>query len=201
MFRLRLAPAVVNALFVNAGIVLIDGRRVFHIQIRRGGEPAAVGRSRGNGSCIHQGDGTQLALAGLGAFAVREVACGVADGELAVGRGVARTEAGAAEALADDRAGGDQIEDAPGLDEAGKSGHGAGIDVQRESAIAAASAAEDIRRRADVVEGAAGAARDLTLLDPDAAVVVLGDQIHGHTLELLVGVFLHQMQNVRRVLL
>ena len=125
----------------------------------------------------------------------------MADGELAVCWGVARTEAGAAEALADDRACGDQIEDAPGLDEAGKGRHGAGIDIERERAVAAALAAQNVRRRADIVKGAAGAARDLALFDPNAAVVVLAHEIHGHTLELFVCLLLYGVEDVLRVFL
>ena len=59
------------------------------------------------------------------------------------------------------------------VDEAEKSGHGAGVDVEAESAVAAALAAQDVSRRADVVEGADGSARDLALLDPGAAVIEL----------------------------
>ena len=58
-----------------------------------------------------------------------------------------------------------------------------------------------LNARADVVEGAAGAARDLALLDPDAAVVVLGNQIHGHALELLVGLLLDSVEDVPGVFL
>ena len=59
------------------------------------------------------------------------------------------------------------------INEAGESRHGAGVDVEAESAVAAALAAQDVSRRADVVEGADGSARDLALLDPGAAVIEL----------------------------
>ena len=56
--------------------------RVF--QIGSGRQIASVGRGSRNGTCIHQSDGTQLAVSGLGAFTVGEIPCGVADGEAVI---------------------------------------------------------------------------------------------------------------------
>ena len=59
------------------------------------------------------------------------------------------------------------------VDEVEKSGSGAVVDVEAEGAVAAALAAQDVSRRADFVEGAAGSARGLALLGPGAAVIEL----------------------------
>ena len=200
MLRFGSAPAVVHTLGIDAGVILVHGIGVLHIEVGGGGQPAAVCSGSGDGARIHQGNGGELALAGLGAFAVREVPGGVADGELAVCRGVARAEAWAAEALAHDGAGGDEVKGAAVLHQGGHGGHGAGIHVQAESAVAAALSAENIRRCADVVEGASGAAGDLALLNPDAAVMILGHEIHGHALELLVCLLLNGVQDILWIL-
>ena len=122
------------------------------------------------------------------------------DGELAVCRGIARAEAGAAEALAHDSAGGDEVKGTAVFHQGGHGGHGAGIHVQAEGTVAAALSAENVRRRADVVEGAAGAAGDFTLFHPDAAVMVLGKQVHRHAFQLLVRVFLNGVKDILRIL-
>ena len=69
----------------------------------------AVGCGSRNGAGIHQRHAGDLTLAGLGAFAVGEIAGGVADAELAIGRGITCAEAGAAEAFAEDAARGNDI--------------------------------------------------------------------------------------------
>ena len=87
------------------------------------------------------------------------------------------------------------------LHELCQGGHGAGVDAEGEGPVAAAAAPEDIGGGADVVEGAAGASGDLTLLHPDGPVVELGHNVHLGTLDLLVGVVLDQVQDVFGVLL
>src|SRR5699024_1340670 len=91
--RLGAAPAVVNALFVHALVKVVGrGGGLPVADLAGGGQVAAVGGGGRDGTGVHQGHGADLALAGLGAFPVGEVAGGVADAELAVGRGVARAE-------------------------------------------------------------------------------------------------------------
>ena len=125
----------------------------------------------------------------------------MADGELAVCRAVACTEAGAAEALAHDGTGIDEVVCTAILEQLAQSRHGARIDAQGEGTVAAALAAQDVSSSADVVEGAAGAASDLALIDPDGTVVEFAVQIHLGTLDLLVGLFLNFVQDVGCVLL
>ena len=62
--------------------------------------------------------------------------------------------------------------------------------------LPAALAAQDVGSGADVIEHAAGAACDLALIHPDSAIVVLAVQVDLGTLDLLVGLFLYQMQDV-----
>ncbi len=82
------------------------------------------------------------------------------------------------------------------MDELGQSRHGARVDAQGKGTVAAALAAQDVGSGADIIEGAAGAACDLALVHPDSAIVVLAVQVHLGTLDLLVGLFLYQMQDV-----
>ena len=125
----------------------------------------------------------------------------MADGELAVGGRVAGAEARAAEALAEQNARGDQVEGTAGLDQRGQDGHGAGVYTQGEDAVADGLALQDVGSRADGVVGAAGAAGDLALVDPDRAVVELLGEVHLDALELLVGILFHNVEDVSRVLL
>ena len=201
MLGLGLRPAVVHPLFVDANLEVVLGIGVFHIQIGSCRQLAAIGSGGGNGTGVHQGHGSHLALAGLGALPVGEVPGGVADGEFAVGGGVACAEAGAAEAFPENDTGGDQVVGPAVFHQLCQSGHGAGVDAEGEGPVAAAAASQDIRSGADIVEGAAGAAGDFALLHPDSAVVELGHNVHLGTLDLLIGILLDQVQNVRGVLL
>ena len=175
---------------------MVLGVGVLHIQVGGGGQLAAVGCGGGDGTGVHQGNTAHLALARLGALAVREVAGGVADGELAVCRAVACAEAGAAEALTHDGTGVDKVACTAILVQLGQCGHGAGVDAQSEDTVAAALAAQDVSSSTDVVEGAAGAASDLALVHPDSAVVELAVEVHLSALDLLVGLFLHSVEDV-----
>ena len=175
---------------------MVLGVGVLHIQVGGGGQLAAVGCGGGDGTCVHQCHAGHLTLARLGALAVGEVAGGVADGELAVCRAVACAEAGAAEALTYDGAGVDKVACTAILVQLGQCGHGAGVDAQSEDTVAAALAAQDVSSSTDVVEGAAGAASDLALVHPDSAVVELAVEVHLSALDLLVGLFLHSVEDV-----
>ena len=201
MVRFGSGPAVVDPLLIDAVVVVVLGVGVLHIQIGGSGQSAAVGGGSGDGTGVHQGNRGHLTLAGLGALPVGEVPGGVTDGELAVGGGVARAEAGTAEAFPQDRACGDQVVGTAVAHQLGQGGHGAGVDAEGEGAVAAAAAPQDIGGGADIVKGTARAAGDLALLHPDSAVVELGDDVHLGALDLLVGVLLNQVQDVFGVLL
>src|SRR5699024_6264222 len=142
--------------------------------------------------------GADLAFAGLGAFPVGEVAGGVADAELAVGRGVAGAEAGAAEALPEDAARRNNIGHGAILDQFQVGGHAGGVDAVLEGAGAAVLAPQDSGHRTEVVVGTAGAAGHHARLHIDAAVGGdLADQVHlGLAAELLVGLFLGRRQDL-----
>ena len=108
------------------------------------GQNAAVGCGSRNGAGIHQRHAGDLTLAGLGAFAVGEIAGGVADAELAIGRGITCAEAGAAEAFAEDAASGNDIGHHAVLDQLQVGGHAVRVSAELELAVAAALAAQDV---------------------------------------------------------
>ena len=97
IFRLCLAEAVVNAGAVGGIIVVVFRHFVVVRVLFGGGQNAAVCRRCRDRTCVHECDGAQLACARLGAFAVREVACSVADAQRVICRCVACAEARAAE--------------------------------------------------------------------------------------------------------
>ena len=194
-----MTPAVVDALVVDTLLKVVVGHGVLHVgQLAGGGQVAAVGRGGRNGAGVHQGDGADLALAGLGALAVREVAGRVADGELTVGRGVARAEAGAAEALAEDAAGGDNVRHSAVFDQFQIGRHAVGVDAELELAVAAALAFDDVRHGADIFIRAAGAAGHNALVNVDAAIVAdLADEVHlDLAAQLPVGLVLRRLQDL-----
>ncbi len=144
----------------------------------------------------------QLPLAGLGALAVGEVAGGVADANRPLLAGhVACAEAGAAEAGLDDGAGGQQTSvSTPFLISSRDTGTDAGVDAQRELAVAAVlprrmSAASEM-----LSNSAAGAAGDDALIHPDAAVVDLVGEVGVGLGEAAWRVGLHLGQQLLRVL-
>ena len=194
-----MTPAVVDALVVDTLLKVVVGHGVLHIgQLAGGGQVAAVGRGGRNGAGVHQGDGADLALAGLGALAVREVAGRVADGEFAVGRGVACAEAGAAEALAEDAAGGDNVRHSAVFDQLQIGRHAVGVDAELELTVAAALAFDDVRHGADIFIRAAGAAGHNALVNVDAAIVAdLADEVHlDLAAQLPVGLVLCRLQDL-----
>ena len=73
--RLRFAPSVIDAVFINLAVEHIDGLCECCIKVGRGREHAAVAGCRRNRARVHQRDRGNLAVSGLGAFAVREVSC------------------------------------------------------------------------------------------------------------------------------
>ena len=194
-----MTPAVVDALVVDTLLKVVVRHGVLHVgQLTGGGQVAAVGRGGRNGAGVHQGDGADLALAGLGALAVREVAGRVADGELAVGRGVARAEAGAAETLAEDAAGGDNVRHSAVFDQLQIGRHAVGVDAELELTVAAALAFDDVRHGADIFIRAAGAAGHNALVNVDAAIVAdLADEVHlDLAAQLPVGLVLRRLQDL-----
>ena len=109
-----------------------------------------------------------MTLAGLGAFAVGEIAGGVADAELAIGRGITCAEAGAAEAFAEDAASGNDIGHHAVLDQLQVGGHAVRVSAELELAVAAALAAQDVSHSAQVLISAAGAASHNALIHINA---------------------------------
>ena len=122
----------------------------------------------------------------------------MADGELAIGGGITCAEAGAAEALAEDAACGNNIRYRAVFDQLQIGGHAVRVDAEFELAVAAALAADDVRHRADVFIGAAGTAGDDALLHVDAAIGAdLAHQVHVDlATQLLVGLVLGRLQNL-----
>ena len=181
---------------------MVFGQGVLCIgQLTGGGQVAAVGSGGRNGAGIHQRHSADLTLAGLRALTVGEVAGRVADREFAVGGGIARAEAGAAEALAEDAAGGNNVGHCAVFDQLQIGRHTVGVDTELKLTVAAAFAADNIRDRADILIGAAGAAGHNTLIHIDAAILAnLADKVHlDLAAQLLVGLILSSLQNLFRV--
>ena len=112
--------------------------------------------------------------------------------------GIACAEAGAAEALAEDAACGNNIRYRAVFDQLQIGGHAVRVDAEFELAVAAALATDDVRHRADVFIGAAGTAGDDALLHVDAAIGAnLAHQVHVDlAAQLLVGLVLGRLQNL-----
>ena len=201
-FRFGLVVAIVHAAGVELRVKVIGqirleaGFRPVKIGGRR--ELAAVGRRGGNGAGIHEGHGAGLPVAGLGAFAVGEVARGMADGKRAVRGRVTRAEAGTAEGILDDGTGCHEFcrsavaDKGEGLRFAGR------VDGKGERAVAGALPVENGGGQHAVFKGAARTAGDDALIRPDAAVMNLGAQLQafGGLAELLAGLFLHRAQQI-----
>ena len=155
--------------------MILVGNMIVH-DIRGSGDLTAVQCRGGNGAGIHQADTCKLSLAGLRAFAVGEVAGGVAEGQAIVGGDIARAEAGTAEAGFDDGTGLQQRGGSAGFGQFQTDGNAGGIDIQREVAVAAAAVLQNGGCFIDVVEEAAGTTGNHALISPDAAVCV--DLVH-----------------------
>ena len=122
------------------------------------------------------------------------------DGEFIVCRRVTGTEAGTAEAFTDDGTGFRDVMQRTVLEQLQVGRHAAGVHAHGERTVARAVAAQDICHGADIVEGAAGAAGNQALFDPDAAVMHLADQINLGTDNLLVCLLLALKENILRIL-
>ena len=161
---------------------MVGGQGGFAVaDLAGGGQVTAVGSRGGNGAGVHQRHRADLPLAGLGAFAVGEVAGRVPDGQLAVGGGVARAEAGTAEALAEDAARRYNIRHRAVFDQLQIGRHTVGVDAQLKGSVAAAAPLDKIRHGADVFKRAAAAARHNALIHIDAPIGAdFAQQIHLH---------------------
>ena len=196
-----LAEAIIDAVVVGRAVKVIRMGFWRIIHIGRGRDAASVAGRRSDGARVHQADAGELPLARLGAFAVREIARGVAEGQAVVGRHIACTEARAAEAGLDDRAGLHQLCRRADAHQLHGNGHGGGIDGEAERTGAGRAAAEDIRRLGDVVEQAAAASGNDALIGPDAAVMQLVGELYMGLGEALLRVGLDLRQKLRRMLL
>ena len=125
----------------------------------------------------------------------------MANGKLAVGRGVSGTEAWPAEAFPQDRSRRDQVGGLPAFYKCRQDGHRARIEVQAERAVSDAFAAKQARCSTEVVIGPSGTPGDLALIRPDASVPDLAQQVHPDALELPVRIQLCLMQDVLRIFL
>ncbi|MPM71506.1 hypothetical protein SDC9_118471 [bioreactor metagenome] len=124
--------------------------------ISRGEDAAAAGGGR-YAARVHQRHKRKLTVAGLGAFAVNEVAGRVADGESAIGRRIARAEARPAEGLAHQHAAFHQVRAHAVAADRQVGRLAAGVDAECEAVIARGVPLHDAAHRAKVVIGAAGA--------------------------------------------
>ena len=148
--------------------------------LRGGGEPATVDGGGGDGARVHQRDVGHLAVGGLGALAVGEVARRVADGQAAVRRNVARAEARPAERRAQHHARRREIRRRAVLHQLDELRLAGGVQAHGERVRADALAAHNVRHGHDVLKRAARAARHDALLDIDLAVPdLVGEPGHG----------------------
>ena len=197
---MRVRKAVVAALCIHGVVEHVRDTLGLVLDVGRGGDVAAVLRCRRNGAGIHQRNDGNLSLAGLAAFAVREVARGVTQRQPVVRRHVARAEARSAERRFDDRARFEQ-------------GFGLAVSRQRkarrnarrihregEVAVAGAAALQDVRSFHDVVEQTAGAARDHALIRKDALLADLALQIEMRLREPLLRFLLDLCKDLFRIL-
>ncbi len=189
-----LAEAVVQAVVIHflVEVILVVNGGIVHVG--GGGDASAVGGGGGDGAGVHQAHGGKLALTGLGALAVGEVAGGVPQGQAVVGGHIPGAKAGAAEAGLDDGAGGKQLGGGADLRQVQRYRHRGGIDVQGETVVAGAAAPQDVGCLGDVVKEPAGTARDDALIGPDAAVSDLVREMGVRLGEAAGRLFLHTAQ-------
>ena len=194
-----LAEALIAALGVNGaviGVLQIVGRGRFVLEVGSGSQHAAVGCGGSDGTGIHQCDGRDLAVAGLGAFAVGEVTGGVTDGQCIVGRGITGTEAGAAEC---------RLHDCTGLHQGGGGavfgdsqidGCRGSVNAHIKVAVADGLILQNGGGLHDVLVHTARAAHDDALIAGDLAVHDVAAQIHGDlAAQLLVAGLFHLLED------
>ena len=206
-FWFRLAKAVVHAAVVDERLKSIGkidigqrGRRP--VKLGRRGKAAAVGRSGGDGAGVHEGHRGDLPVGRLGAFAVGEVAGGVADGKRAVGRGVARAETGAAEGRLHHSACEHELGGCAVFDERKALRFAGGVHGQIECLIARGFAVQNGGGQSDVFKIAARAASNNALIHPHAAIAHLGAHVQalGRIAKLAQGFGFHFSQQFGPVL-
>ena len=173
---------------VCAVVVVVLGDVAPAVQLLGARELAAAEGSRGDRTRVHERDGRHLAVVGLGAFAVGEVARGVPDGKRVVGGRVSSPEAGAAKRGAHDGACVHQVGEQPLAVEADEHGLARGVDGQVELAVADVRAFERVGGLDDVGVGATRAAGDDALLRLQPAVV--GDLVEQREARASLGDFL-----------
>ncbi len=195
-----LAVTVVDTALVDA---VVEGVRLVGIlvlDVRRSGDDAAVRSRSGDGTGVHQGHEGNLALTGLGAFTVREIAGGMTDGEAVVGGNVTGTEARAAESGLDHHTG---LEEFLGdVVAGGRKIHRRGLRVaaHRKVIVTDGLALQDRRSLGKVVVGTAGATGDEGLVGDELAVLHLGDEVDLDLVaEALAGVFLDPLEDLDRI--
>jgi len=205
-FRFGLAEAVVHAAVIDErlkGIGQIGMRQLGGgpVQLRGRGQATAIGGGGGDGARVHERHGGNLPVGGLGAFAVGEVAGGVADGEGPVGRGVARAEAGAAESGFHHRACEHELGDRAVFDQRQTLRLAGGVYGQVEGLIARGFAVKNGGGQGDIFKIAARATGNDALINPHAAIVHFGAQVQvfGGLAELPFGLGFHLGQQLGAV--
>ena len=125
---------------------------------------ALVRRRRRYGTGIHQRHGGNLSALQLGAFPVREIPGGMADGQCIVGRRVACSEAGPAERRLNDRSRADQIRHRAVFHKLHVDRRAGRIYAECKSPGTDILSPDDVRRRADIFKSAARTSGDDPLL-------------------------------------
>ena len=148
----RLAEAVVYAVFIYRVIEVILMVYGGVVQVRGRSDAAAVCGGGGNGPGIHQAHAGKLPLSGLAALPVGEVPGGVAKRQAVVGGYISRTEAGAAEAGLDNGPGLQQVRRGAQLHQLQRNRHRGGVHIEAEGPGPGKLAPEDVRRLCDIVK-------------------------------------------------
>ena len=196
---LRIVEAFVAALCIDGAVVyvleLLSGGQ-FVIEVGSCGKNAAVCSGSSDGTSVHQSDSGDLAVAGLGAFAVCEVTGCVTDGQSVVSGGITCTEARTAECGLHDAACLHELGSSAVLGDSQADGGGGGIYAHIEVAVADGLAFQDSSSLNDVLVHTAGAANDDALVAGDLAVNDVAAQIHLYlAAQLLVALFLDLCQD------
>ena len=198
-----LAKAKVAALFIHALVKLIRVRgRLCVVDLGRSRQNAVVSGRRRNRARVHQHHARQLTVCRLRAFAVREVACSMADGKAVVGRYVSGAKARAAEAGLEQRTRFQQLFLHAVPDELQIDRHRRRIDRERKIAVSDVMSVKNCGGLGNVVVHAARAAGDHALIDPELVIFQLVGEFELRlAAELLKRQKLRLAQNIRAVFL
>ena len=192
--------AVENTILINTLIKEVFLFFILHIQrIRRCENTAVYGGSRDR-ACVHQRDRSDLSLLKLAAFAVREIACRMADRQIAVCRCVTGAETRAAERCLDHSARRDHIGQFSFFRQIHIDRRAGGINTHCKFIASDAASFEDIRDCAQILKTSAGASGDDALIDQKLTVSdLIGKRERCVRTEADFRRFLYAVQNIREV--